>query len=108
MLGYTKVCFLRILLSLIEFDFSNDPADSTKYEFIVNGCPDANEDSETLSIISNGQAAAASFSLASFQFNNDADAEIYIHCQVNKWMDRYDIGDAVDLEGVQKAISYGP
>ena len=50
----------------------------------MNGCPDADEDSETLAIISNGQAAAASFSLASFQFNNDADAEIYIHCQVNK------------------------
>ena len=49
----------------------------------MNGCPDADEDSETLTIISNGQAAAASFSLASFQFNNDADAEIYIHCQVN-------------------------
>ena len=70
-------------LCLIKFIFSNDPADATKYEFIVNGCPDADEDSETLSIISNGQAAAASFSLASFQFNNDADAEIYIHCQVN-------------------------
>ena len=81
--GLHQGLFLKIVLSLIEFDFSNDPADSTKYEFIVNGCPDANEDSDTLSIISNGQAAAASFSLASFQFNNDADAEIYIHCQVN-------------------------
>jgi hypothetical protein len=62
---------------------SDDPEDTTKYEFIVNGCPDANEDSETLSIISNGQAAAASFSLASFQFNDDANAQIYIHCQIH-------------------------
>ena len=81
--GLHQGLFLRILVSLIELNFSDNPADATKYEFIVNGCPDANEDSETLSIISNGQAAAASFSLASFQFNNDADAEIYIHCQVN-------------------------
>jgi len=62
---------------------SADPTDATKYEFIVNGCPEANEDAETLSIIANGQAAAASFSIASFQFNGDANAEIYIHCQIH-------------------------
>ena len=54
------------------------------YEFIIEGCPNPDEpDADSLQIIANGQAAAASFSLASFMFHEDLDAEIYLHCQVN-------------------------
>ena len=54
------------------------------YEFIIKGCPNPDEpDADSLQIIANGQAAAASFSLASFIFYEDLDAEIYLHCQVN-------------------------
>ena len=54
------------------------------YEFIIGGCPNPDEpDADSLQIIANGQAAAASFSLASFMFHEDLDAEIYLHCEVN-------------------------
>ena len=64
--------------------FSKEPENDMNYEFIIEGCPNPDEpDADSLQIIANGQAAAASFSLASFIFYEDLDAEIYLHCQVN-------------------------
>ena len=63
--------------------FSKEAVNDMNYEFIIGGCPNPDEpDADSLQIISNGQAAAASFSLASFMFHEDLDAEIYLHCEV--------------------------
>ena len=66
--------------------FSENPDDDMNYEFLIDGCPNPDEpDTDSLQIISNGQAAAASFSLASFMFHEDLDAEIYLHCEVRSF-----------------------
>ena len=74
------------------FLFSENPDDDMNYEFLIDGCPNPDEpDTDSLQIISNGQAAAASFSLASFMFHEDLDAEIYLHCEVKILNELYDI-----------------
>ena len=66
--------------------FSENPDDDMNYEFLIGGCPNPDEpDTDSLQIISNGQAAAASFSLASFMFHENLDAEIYLHCEVKSF-----------------------
>ena len=63
------------------------------YEFIIEGCSNPDEpDADSLQIIANGQAAAASFSLASFMFHEDLDAEIYLHCQVYHYCSAFCFG----------------
>jgi len=64
---------------------TNDPADALQYPFIDGFCGDDDEINtyESLVVHKNGQDGESRFSLESFMFNDNADAEIYIHCDIS-------------------------
>lgn len=64
---------------------SSDPLDSTSYTFIDDFCGDDLELNvfETLDVHRNGQSGLGRFSLASFMFNGESDAAVYIHCDIS-------------------------
>ena len=66
---------------LIFYYFSSDPEDAAQYVFIDNFCS-TESDTTLLEVYKNGIGQVFEFGLASFTFNEDADVEIYLHCQV--------------------------
>ena len=58
---------------------SADSDDTNQYVFIDNYC---NIEHNFLNIVKNGVDQSAQFSLQSFQFSADVNAEIYLHCRV--------------------------
>merc|ERR1712048_15489 len=58
---------------------SDDPEDDTSYEFMGDACGG----DEYLDIIKNGESDAVKFSLDSFQFGDDTESKIFIHCNVH-------------------------
>merc|ERR1711920_151836 len=61
---------------------SDNAEDALQYIFIEKSCS-AIGDEELLKIHSNGQGDKVQLSLASFSFLDDADAQIFIHCNVH-------------------------
>jgi alpha-tectorin len=64
---------------------TDNPEDVLSYPFIDGFCGDDNEINvyESLVVHKNGQDGMSRFSLESFMFNDNADAEIYIHCDIS-------------------------
>ena len=97
MLGYTNVSIILYLFSHFFFNlnffweqisnkkFRVDPTDALQYPFIEGFCGDDDEINtyQSLVVHKNGQGGMSRFSLESFMFNDNADAEIYIHCDIS-------------------------
>ncbi|XP_044027681.1 uncharacterized protein LOC122864393 [Siniperca chuatsi] len=66
----TKSCWATNQLS---------PTDSLRYNLIINGCP--NPDDQTVKVEGNGLGTSNSFSFNMFQFSGKS-GEIYLHCKL--------------------------
>ncbi|XP_041821682.1 uncharacterized protein LOC121626989 [Chelmon rostratus] len=57
-----------------------DQAESLRYNLIVDGC--ANPDDQTVNVVGNGEGTSSYFSFNMFQFSRSS-SEVSVHCKVN-------------------------
>ena len=67
--------------SLTNIVFRDSATDATQLDFINDFCP---IDAETTTVYKNSIGHTMEFSLQSFAFSADVDAEIFLHCTVSQ------------------------
>ncbi|XP_041821683.1 uncharacterized protein LOC121626990 [Chelmon rostratus] len=60
--------------------WATDQAESLRYNLIVDGC--ANPDDQTVNVVGNGEGTSSYFSFNMFQFSRSS-SEVSVHCKVN-------------------------